>query len=265
MSNASSDEQQPKPASPKSAFPGVSWSPASAILITIVAFFMAQVAAAVLMGIVPGVLGWSENEITRWFETVSGQFIFVLAAEAMTILILWWFLKRRRASVRALGFHRAPVWKDLAYVGAGFGVYFVLLILVTTLGGELFNLDVEQKQDVGFDAVVSNPERLMAFVSLVILPPIVEEVVFRGFLYGGLRRKLRMWGAILVTSLMFAAPHLLASEDGGLLWVAAVDTFVLSVVLCYLREKTGNLWASIGVHAIKNGLAFIYLFILVGS
>ena len=46
--------------------------------------------------------------------------------------------------------------------------------------------------------------------------------------------------------------------------LAAATAFVLSLVLIYLREKTGSLWASITLHAIKNGVAFVALFALHG-
>lgn len=262
MSNASSDNPKPVPTKPVDA---VKWTPTAAVVVTVLAFFVSQVVTALFLGLIAGSLGWDEKQIELWFLTVTGQFIFVLIAEALTLGVLWWFLKRRKASIRSLGFHRKPIPKDLALIVGGFVVYFVLLIVATSLAGGVFNVDIEQDQDVGFKAVTTNLDMLMAFASLVLLPPVVEEVVFRGFLYGGLRRRLGIWSATFVASLMFAAPHLLASEDGSLLWVAAVDTFVLSYVLCYLRERTGNLWASIGVHALKNGLAFIYLFILVGS
>jgi hypothetical protein len=98
----------------------------------------------------------------------------------------------------------------------------------------------------------------MAFVSLVLLPPIVEEIVFRGFVFTGLRKKMKFTAATIITSLLFAGPHLLASSE-GLLWVAGVDTLVLSFVLCYLRERTGALWAPMAVHGLKNALAFVLL------
>lgn len=215
------------------------------------------------MGLLPSLLGWSREEVNSWLNSVPGQFVFVVVAEGLTLSILWWFLKRRKVSIKALGFYRKPLLTDLALVCIGFVVYYALLALAAGIANSAFHVNLDQKQELGFDDVTNNLHRLMAFVSLVVLPPVVEEIVFRGFLYGGLRKKMNMWGAMLVTSLLFAAPHLLESQGGGLLWIAAVDTLVLSFVLCYLREKTGNLWASIGVHALKNGLAFLYLFILV--
>jgi membrane protease YdiL (CAAX protease family) len=203
MSNASSKEPEvPAKADPS----GVKWSPTAAIVVTVLAFFASQVVTALFLGIIGGSLGWDETQIELWFMSVSGQFIFVLVAEALTLGILWRFLKRRKASIRSLGFHRKPIPKDLLYILGGFFAYFALLIAATSLAGGVFNVNVEQEQDVGFKAVTSDLDRLMAFASLVILPPVVEEVVFRGFLYGGLRRRFGIWSATFITSAMFAAP-----------------------------------------------------------
>ena len=46
------------------------------------------------------------------------------------------------------------------------------------------------------------------------------------------------------------------------LWIGALDTFILSLFLVFLREATGNLWAGITLHATKNLVAFITLFII---
>lgn len=75
------------------------------------------------------------------------------------------------------------------------------------------------------------------------------------------KKGLRVLPAAIVTSLIFAVGHLAESSQGPL-YVAAIDTFVLSLVLIYLREKTGRLWASIGLHAIKNAIAFVTVFVL---
>jgi hypothetical protein len=62
-----------------------------------------------------------------------------------------------------------------------------------------------------------------------------------------------VWAAIIITSLLFGAVH------GQ--WNVAIDVFVLSLVLCSLREVTGNIWAGVLLHMLKNGLAFYLLFI----
>jgi len=86
--------------------------------------------------------------------------------------------------------------------------------------------------------------------------------MFRGFVYTGLRTKLQPVGSALITSAVFASLHLEFGNGAPLLWVAAIDTFILSLVLCYLREKTGSLWPGICLHALKNFVAFATLYLI---
>ena len=124
------------------------------------------------------------------------------------------------------------------------------------------SFNMNQKQDLGFSTATTGLPLGLIFISLVILPPLVEEALFRGFLYGGLRGKLKPISAALITSALFALPHTFGNDAGAsLLWVASVDTFLLSLILVYLREKTGSLWPGIFLHMLKNGLAFASLFL----
>ncbi len=84
----------------------------------------------------------------------------------------------------------------------------------------------------------------------------------RGFLYGSLKKQWPKIYAVLCTSALFAIAHLQFGSGAPLLWVAAIDTFILSLVLIYLRDKTGSLAASIMLHMLKNSLAFVALFLL---
>ena len=86
----------------------------------------------------------------------------------------------------------------------------------------------------------------------------------RGFLFTGLTQKMNVVLAAIVTSIIFAAAHLQWGSGAPLLWAAAADTFTLSMVLVWLRHKTGSLWPGIGVHFIKNGIAFLALFVFKG-
>ena len=81
----------------------------------------------------------------------------------------------------------------------------------------------------------------------------------RGFLYTGLKKWLPKIIAALVVSALFGLAHLAEGGDAGPLWVGALDTFILSLFLVSLRELTGNLWASIALHATKNTVAFVVL------
>lgn len=244
------------------AFRKLPWGPGAGITVTALAFVLSQLIAGALFVIGLASAGWSSHRVDHWMNSVLGQFLMVLVSEGLALLILWLFLRRRKANWRLLGFQRTPQWRDVGYVIAGFVIYFALLLLAAGLAGSLLHINLDQKQELGFQNVIGSGEKLITFISLVLLPPLVEETLFRGFLFGGLRKKLPFVWATLATSLLFAVPHLLESSSGPL-WIAGIDTLVLSIVLCYLREKTQALWAAIAVHMLKNGLAFLYLYVFV--
>lgn len=85
---------------------------------------------------------------------------------------------------------------------------------------------------------------LMAFAA-VIVAPVAEEVVFRGYLYPAAKRFCGTAAAIVFSSLVFAAVH------GNV--VALIPLFVLAVLLCLIFEVTGSIWACISVHFLFNG------------
>jgi membrane protease YdiL (CAAX protease family) len=248
MSNASSDHANSPKAKP-------SWGPLSAIVVTVLAFFGSQVIAAFTLAGVTRLLGIEDG----WLSTTAGQFYFVVLCDAIILSSVWYFLHRRGVTFKQLGLARRPIWKDLGYAILGYLVYLALLLTLITLIGAWTNIDLDQKQELGFDNLLSSTDKLMAIASLVLLPPIVEEIVFRGFVFTGLRKKLNFVGATIITSLLFASQHLFASSE-GLFWVAVLDTMALSFILCYIREKTGALWAPMAVHAFKNALALVVLF-----
>ena len=101
---------------------------------------------------------------------------------------------------------------------------------------------------------------VLAFMTMVVLAPLAEEMLFRGYLYGKLRKAAPIWVSILVASLAFGLAHLWVGGT-ALQWAVTIDTFVLSLMLCALREYTGAIWAGVLLHAIKNGLAFYLLFV----
>lgn len=267
MSNAFSKESQTVTSeaphsAPVPAHQTIKWGPLAAIVVSVLVFVISFFVAALIMFAIPSALNMSASQADQWLSSVGGQFVFVLLAEGLTILGLIIFLRRRGTGLHALGFARSPAWTDIAYAFAGFGVYLVLVVVASAAAKAIFHIDLEQKQELGFDVVATHWDKIMAFISLVVLPPLVEETMFRGFLFTGLRKSAPFVVTALVVSALFASLHLIESSQ-GLLWAAGIDTFVLSLVLCYLREKTGNLWASIGVHAMKNLLAFYFLYIVV--
>jgi len=247
------DHNDPKP----------SWGPGAAILVSIGAFFGAQFLAGVILAFWPSLLGFDAASTDKWFQDggVVPQFVTVFVFEAFVLLLLALFLKNRGAKGRELGLVK-PVFRDIFRTLAGYVIYFcIFYILSTALEYAVPRVNLEQSQEIGYSTTTSGRALVLVFISLVILPPFVEEVLFRGFLFGGLRKKWAFLPSALLTSLLFAVAHLWGGESDAMIWVAAIDTFVLSMILVYLREKYKTLWPSIFVHMLKNTMAFLVLFI----
>jgi uncharacterized protein len=95
------------------------------------------------------------------------------------------------------------------------------------------------------------------FFTASIAAPIFEEILFRGFLLPSLTRYVPVWGAIIISSVIFAIAHLNLSE---LLPLATLG-IILGVV--YVRSR--NLLASILLHSLWNSGTLLSLFVLGSS
>ncbi len=260
MSNASSDlNLEPEITKKRSNVP---WNPWLGIGSAISIFFIAQFVAIIPVGILYSLSGHSTENLSGISGNISFQFLLILFIEILTVGSVLLFLRLHKANIAAIGL-RKPRWSDLAYALAAIPFYLVFyLITVGVISVLIPELNINQKQEIGFDNPTGNTQLILTFLSLVILPPIAEEILFRGFLYSSLKKGLPIIGAVAMTSLLFAIAHLPAGGEAGPLYIAAIDTFILSLVLIYLREKTGGLWSSMILHALKNGVAFTALFVL---
>lgn len=191
-------------------------------------------------------------------QTILSIFIYAISLVLAIGLPFW--VRKMRTTRQDLGFSRLPTWMDLLLAPAAFVIYGLLsAILLWGVSQLLPSVNWHQSQQVGFSSLHAQYEYLLAFVTLVVIAPVAEESLFRGYLLGKLLKKVPTWAAVLVTSLLFAGLHL--GTSAPLQWNVAFDVFALSLVLCSLRITTGNIWAGILLHMIKNGIAFYVLFV----
>jgi len=265
---AKTEDRRPKasavrhePSAP-SRTPAITWSPWIAGILVVASFLVATVLGGFAISIWAAAKHLTGQAAEDWVNASTGeQFTYTLIAYGLLLLPLWWFVRLRKVSLATFGFKRIR-WQDpLRALLLLIPYYLCYYVIVTVVSALVPSLDVNQKQQIGFTSA-HGVDLLLVFLSLVIIPPLVEETVVRGFLYTSFRAKLKLPIAVILTSLVFAAGHLQFGSGAPLLWIAAIDTFTLSLFLIYLREKTGSLWASICLHALKNGVAFFYLFIL---
>ena len=215
-------------------------------------FFVAQ---AILLLIIwaMGLFGLSFSNLN---SSVSNTIMSIMLYVIMMILlcILPLIIKKNNVHKPDIGFSRLPSWTDIFITPAGFIVYLIISSLLMLIATHLFNwVDTSQVQDTGFNNLSQNYEYVLAFITLVVAAPVAEEILFRGCLFGKLRKYIPFWTAAVLTSILFGVAH------GQ--WSVGIDTFALSMVLCWLRKTTGSLWAPILLHMTKNGIAFYFLFV----
>jgi uncharacterized protein len=92
---------------------------------------------------------------------------------------------------------------------------------------------------------------LFMALAVIVVAPVAEELFFRGFFYRALRSRLRVWSAALIDGVVFGSLHFQGSDTAITLPIIAV----FGVLVCLIYERTGSLFAVIGVHALFNTIA----------
>ena len=229
--------------------------PARLIFTTLAIFFVSQLVAVLAIEI--GFSIFSPDSSSTIDNSIVSQFLYILIAEALAIWLVFLALKRRGIRAAFIGLGRRPRLTDLGQAAIAFMIFLAILIAINAVIN-LFSPDlVDKKQNLGFDNINTGFEKLLSFIALVVIPPLGEETLVRGYLYSGLRKIWNFVPAMLTTSLLFGLAHLELGSNAGLVWAAAIDTFFLSIVLVYLREKSGALYAGMLVHMVNNLIAFL--------
>lgn len=169
------------------------------------------------------------------------------------------YLAARAGALRAasFGFRRVRVRLAVgAMAAAAVGYY-----LVTALYAALFRLHGKDKLPSELGVNKSTAALVAAAVFVCVVAPICEELFFRGFIFGALRRwrvwvggrEIGTWLAAIITGIFFGLVHA-GSASGKYL----IPLGFLGFVLCLVRWRTRSLYPCMALHAINNALALGY-------
>jgi membrane protease YdiL (CAAX protease family) len=177
--------------------------------------------------------------------------IFGLVASAIAQLMLMWLYLRKNGRMEALGlydFGRVPLHKATALA--------VLLVSTAMIFNFIYATYVIPGVGMqeGIAKVLADIDRTplnMAtiFFAIAIAAPIVEELLFRGLLQNALAKYMPIWGAILLSSFLFALVHLQLYAIPALM--------SLSIAFGYLYHRTGSLRTNIILHMANNVFALV--------
>jgi ABC-2 type transport system permease protein/sodium transport system permease protein len=89
-------------------------------------------------------------------------------------------------------------------------------------------------------------------IAMALIPGIVEEFFFRGYLYSALAAASRPWSAIIVSALLFGAFHLFLGGSPAL--ERFLPSTLMGLVLALVRWRSGSIWPGVVLHVLHNGL-----------
>jgi len=187
-------------------------------------------------------------------DPLTGNAILILT----TILTLFWPLTHGvgvRRLARVLGLYFGPVKKFFADIGIAPFYYLAswlviaLVLAIYSVALTYFDVNISQGAHPIIPILLSsNDPRVPILIILLAtaIAPIIEEVMFRGVLYGYLRQYLRALWAIPLSAFIFAIVH----PQGA---IGLVPLTAIGIMLALLREWRGSLAAPMVAHACVNG------------
>lgn len=94
-------------------------------------------------------------------------------------------------------------------------------------------------------------QKVATGVGLVVTTPLIEEALFRGALFGTLRRRHEAVTVVIVTTVLFAFVHLQPQ--------VYLPVGIVGASLAFLRVASGSMWPGVVMHACFNGLTFAFM------
>lgn len=216
-------------------------------LAVLVLTFIALFATVNVLALLAAATGLSEQAL----RLAQVPLPLVLLAAVTAVWVHW----RHGAAGRLTGPRPGGVQAALVGVGWGLAAFVVLNVIVglaIQLGAQALGVDVPETQQSLREAT-RDPRQIPWFVvSAVLVAPLAEELFFRGMLYPALRRRIGMWGGILISAAAFAAAHLLTEGTLGGGALVFVLILPLGILLAWLYERRGTLAVPVALHMTFN-------------
>lgn len=180
----------------------------------------------------------------------------IVASFQLTVLdalaglaLIWLVLRKYKVGWDTLGLRKFSPLKATLMI-AGTFVAFFLIAWVALVATKILlpGFDPNQEQVNEFTKAVTGNAKLISFFALVVIPPIVEEILFRGFMFAAFSGKVGIFFGALFSSLLFGFAHLQAN--------VGVYTVVLGLLLCFMYKKTNSIIPGMLLHMLNNYVAY---------
>lgn len=202
---------------------------------------------AMLMSASAKAPGGAPDEIGVGSLVTGGLVQAGLCAAILAVLIM-----RRHPIGRIMGLNAMPFGRQMAWSFFFLAASLPLMDLLSRVSISLHGGEPAPQAIVDFARSVESPEGQMAVILFaVIVAPVTEEFLFRGFLYPALKSSLGPFFAIMLSSALFGMIHMNAQ--------AALPLGALGFVMALAYERTGSLLAPMTVHAMFNAASLVVM------
>ena len=149
-----------------------------------------------------------------------------------------------------------------AYVGGvtlGVSLWPVEFILISWLGSGGF--DQYQREEIQRLIELFRSLPVQVRLGFVVIPALLEEWFFRGYLFGALRGRISAGQTIVLTAVLFGLAHyvLQPTVDTELAMKRMLSSAMMGLVLGTVRAASGSVWPGMLLHACHNGIVILLL------
>ncbi len=185
---------------------------------------------------------------------------------AAILLAFGWSGIRDRLAFRYTG------WRDLGFallvLALTLGVAILIYLLLSPLIGPLPHTLLSIFR-TNTDLPRLSTASVLALVLIVIrapfLAPLAEELLFRGALYGWVRRRMTALPSILLISVLFTAVFLFISSSRSLWWLTLPIDLPGNLTFTWVRERTKSTFNSFVMHMTYEACRLAVAFVLVSQ
>ena len=168
------------------------------------------------------------------------------------VLLVMVYLRLRGFTLDALaGFSKITLKRALSTAVILLLAAWPLIALADIITQKIFGRSSKQEIVDFFNSSETMTQRVTIIILAIVAAPIFEELIFRFFIYGALRRYVGITAGLILNSLIFAAAHSHLPS--------ALPLFVLAGCFTLAYEWSGSILVSMSMHALFN---FVQLFLL---
>lgn len=132
-----------------------------------------------------------------------------------------------------------------------------LILALQSMGAGSLSAEYIQEMANRLDDMRRQISPFVLLATFAVLPAIVEEALFRGYLFAALDSRLRAWNAILASAAIFGLFHFIVKDS--LAVERLIPSTLLGVLLGWVRHRSGSIFPSMIVHGLHNGSIMLLL------